>query len=116
MSKKNSLDFIKAGQTACRKNEANSTEPSVGLLNRASDWELRVNLEKRLVFQYEIDTRLTPDMILYSSANKLFIIIESTVPWESRIDEAYERKKLKYSELCDDCREKGWSVWCYCGR
>ena len=52
-------------------------------------------------------------MILFSSTNKLLIIIELTVPWESRIDEAYERKKLKYSELCDDCRDKGWSVWCY---
>ena len=32
----------------------------------------------------------------------LLIIIELTVPREWRMDEAYERKKLKYSELCDD--------------
>ena len=37
---------------------------------------------------------------------------ELTAPCESRIDGAYERKKLKYSDLCYSCRAKGWSVWC----
>ena len=50
---------------------------------------------------------------MFSTAKKLLIMVELTVPRESRIDEAYERKKLKYSDLCDNCREKGWSVWCY---
>ena len=66
-----------------------------------------------LVFLCEIETRLRPDMVMFSTAKKLLIIVELTVPWESRIDEAFERKKLKYSDLCDSCREKGWSVWCY---
>ena len=111
--KKDTIEFVKTGQTARKKTNTKNTEHSVGLLNRATDWELRVDLDKRLVFPFEIETRLRPDMILFSSTNKLLIIIELTAPWESRIDEAYERKKLKYSELCDDCRDKGWSVWCY---
>ena len=72
-----------------------------------------MDLDKRLVFPCEIETRLRPDMVMFSTAKKLLIMIELTVPWESRIDEAYERKKLKYSDLGDSCREKGWSVWCY---
>ena len=112
-AKKDTIKFVKAGQTARKKTNMKNTEHSVGLLNRATDWELRVDLDKRLVFPFEIETRLRPDMILFSSTTKLLIIIELTVPWESRIDEAYERKKLKYSELRDDCRDKGWYVWCY---
>ena len=50
---------------------------------------------------------------MFSTTKKLLIMIELTVPWESRIDEAYERKKLKYSHLSDSCRVKGWSVLCY---
>ena len=108
--KNNGLEFVREGQTTRKKSEPKSKEHSIGLLNRVRDWELRVDLDKRLVFPFKIDTRLRPDMILYSTANKLLIIIEPTVPWESMIDKAYERK---YSDLCDDCREKGWYVWCY---
>ena len=50
---------------------------------------------------------------MFSTAMKLLIMVELTVPWESRIDEAYKRKKLKYSDLSDRCREKGWSAGCY---
>ena len=40
-------------------------------------------------------------------------MLELTVPWEDRIEEAYERKKAKYSDLQEQCREKGWKVWLY---
>ena len=73
--------------------------------------ELRVDINKRLAVPSERETRLRPDMLLYSTEYKSLIIIELTVPWESRIDEPYERKRLKYSEQCDDCREKRWYVW-----
>ena len=102
---------MKTGQTTRKKTSTKITEHNVGLLNRAINWELRVDLDKRLVFPFEIETRLRPGTILYSTANKLLIIIQLTVLLESRIDKAYERKKLKYSELYDDCRDKGWSVW-----
>ena len=36
---------------------------------------------------------------MFSTTKKLLIMVELTVPWESKIDEAYERKKLKYSDL-----------------
>ena len=91
------MKFVKAGQKVSKTNETKHRDHSVGLLNRAQDWELRVDLDKRLVFPCEIETRLRPDM--FSTAKKLLIMVELTVPWESRIDEAYERKKLKYSDL-----------------
>ena len=44
---------------------------------------------------------------------KKLIVIELTVPWETRCEEAYERKKAKYTELLDLCKEKGWRTWLF---
>ena len=41
------------------------------------------------------------------------VMVELTVPWESRCEEAYERKKAKYSELQEQCKQKGWQVWLF---
>ena len=39
------------------------------------------------------------------------IVIELTVPYEERADEAHERKRLKYQELVEQCQEKMWKTW-----
>jgi len=41
------------------------------------------------------------------------ILVELTVPWEERTDEANERKRSKYQELADLCRGKGFSTWVF---
>ena len=51
-AKEGGIDFIKAGQKTCRRNVTKNTEHSVGLLKRATDWELRVDLDKWLVFPF----------------------------------------------------------------
>ena len=38
--------------------------------------------------------------------------MELTVPWEERIEEAFERKKSKYQQLVEECQERGWKAWC----
>ena len=69
-------------------------------MSLANDWILQVDLRNRLEFPVEITaTRLRPDIILYSQSKKLIIILELTVPWEDRMEEARERKKSKYEEL-----------------
>ena len=70
---------VRIGQKARKRNVIKNTEHSVDLLNRATDWELRVDLDKLLIFPFEIETRLRPAMIIYSIANKLLNIIERTV-------------------------------------
>ena len=40
-------------------------------------------------------------------------MIELTVPWESRIEVAHERKLLKYADLQMDCEAQGWECWLY---
>ena len=72
-----------------------------GLLDLAGDWELMVYTHVRLVIADDIvKTKQRPD-------------IEFTVPWEEAVEEAYERKLLRYIDLVKDCIANGWNVVCY---
>ncbi|XP_052224708.1 uncharacterized protein LOC127840340 [Dreissena polymorpha] len=51
------------------------------------------------------------DIVLWSETGKKLVTIELTVPWEARCEEAYERKKAKYKELMDLCKQQGWRTW-----
>ena len=85
----------------------------VGLLHKAADWKMIVDLQKQLQFPQDIvETRLTSDMVLLSQSTKQLVLIELNVPWEERTEEAHERKRLKYELLVEQCRAKGWSTRC----
>ena len=45
--------------------------------------------------------------------DKKIVLIEMTVPWEERCDEAYERKAAKYTQLTEECRKKGCKAWLF---
>jgi hypothetical protein len=86
---------------------------SQGLLSTASDWQLRADIHTQLQFPTNIAiTNSRPDIVLWSEASKQVVIIELTVPWEDRLEEAHERKLSKYQQLVDDCRMNGWKSWC----
>ena len=57
-------------------------------------------------------TNLRPDIVLLSQKAKTVVMIELTVPWEDFIEEANERKRLKYDELRGLCTNKGWAARC----
>ncbi len=58
---------------------------------------MRVDLGRQLKFPEEIVvTSLRPDIVLWSQATMQVALIELTVPWEERIEEAHERKLGKY--------------------
>ena len=48
-----------------------------------------------------VQTTLRPDIVLWSKTGKKLIVIELIVLWETICEEAYERKKAKYTELVD---------------
>ncbi len=50
-------------------------------------------------------------MIVTSEVSKQLIMLELTVPWEERIEEANERKCAKCQELVEECRERGWRTF-----
>jgi len=67
---------------------------------------VREDLEKRLVFPEVVQITRRPDIVLWAPQDKKNVLIELTVPWEERCNEAYERKVAKYTQLTEDCRKK----------
>ena len=70
-----------------------------------------MDLGKKLVFPPIVETTLRPDILLLSDAKKKLVVIELTVPWETRCQEAHERKRAKYDDLMTECRREGWQTW-----
>ena len=103
--------FIREGQ---KRPKYPPTKPETGHLAMARDWKMLVDIGQQLIFPPEIaSTNLRPDMVLWSPSRKAVYIIELTVPWENSVEEAYERKKLRYTELAADATQRGWNakVW-----
>lgn len=66
---------------------------------------------RQLLFSPEIaTTTLRPDLMLWSPSLKKVYIIELTVSWEDSIDEAYERKHLRYAKLAAEAQHCGWNT------
>ena len=103
--------FVREGQK--RPNHP-PLQSEVGQLTRARDWKMLVDIGQQLVFPAEIAaTTLRPDLVLWSPSLKSVYITELTVPWENSVEEAYERKKLRYTELAADAQQRGWKAKVY---
>ena len=77
----------------------------------ARDWRMVADVGRQLVFPKEIaTTTLRPDIVLWSPSKKKALIIELTVPWEDAVDEAFERKHLRYAELAAEAQQRGWNT------
>ena len=101
------MQFVRPSREATRAEK----QQEHGLLVSAGDWEMLVDLERQLRFPREIrSTELRPDIVIWSRRSKQVIIVELTVPWEDRVEEAYERKNAKYQDLL---LEAGWKCWSF---
>ena len=63
-----------------------------------------------MVPQEIVSTNLRPDIVLWSVSQRLVYFIELTVPFEDSVEEAYERKKLRYADLGAEAEQRGWKV------
>ncbi|XP_053380041.1 uncharacterized protein LOC128548701 [Mercenaria mercenaria] len=102
------IQFVKEGQTAPKKKAATTS-----LLDESDKWEMAVDLRRKLIFPDIVQTNLRPDIVIWSRKDKRLVMIELTVPWETRCDEVYERKRAKYTELQEQCKERGWKTWLF---
>ena len=103
-----SIAFVRAGEEPQQR-----CSQAGGLLATARDWQLKVDLGKQLKFPENIAvTTLRPDIVLVSEGTKQVVLLELTVPWEDRMEEAFERKRAKYEELASECRSRGWRTRC----
>ena len=75
---------------------------------------MRVDIGSKLVFPQKIvTTALRPDIVLWSERSRQVVMVELTVPWEERVEEAYHMKRNKYEELRLECVSKGWKCWVF---
>lgn len=57
-------------------------------------------------------TALQPDIVLLLGTSIQVVMLELTVPWEDRMEEAAERKHARYADLVEDCCKQRWRTWC----
>ena len=55
-------------------------------------------------------SNLRPDILVTSKSSKIILLIELTVPWEDRIDEAHEHKMSEYEPIVTEARNKNWKA------
>ena len=70
-----------------------------------------MDLDKSLAFpSHIVDTRLRPDIVLWSETARKVVVGELTVPLEANVLDAHERKGRKYENLLLECEQAGWST------
>lgn len=97
------IEFVKKGQ----RSQDRSKQCPAGLLSTACDWVMAVDLEGQLKIPSHLQTSLRPNIPLVSEASRQLVLLELTVPWEERMEEAHERKREKYQEVVEDCCRNG---------
>ena len=55
-------------------------------------------------------TSKRPDIVIWSEERKIVHLLELTVPWESNLELAEERKEARYEDLLQQCEEQGWTA------
>ena len=98
--------------------EKKGRKPDLGILHRARDFVLDVDLNKQLHFPPHIACNVSkrPDMVIYSNSLRMVVLIELTCPCEERFHEAHSGKMEKYgmfSEIYDKIKENGWDTVCF---
>ncbi|KAI8496921.1 zinc ion binding [Branchiostoma belcheri] len=91
--------FVKEGKAEKGRKGKRAGKEDRGILFPANDWVMRVDLEMKLKFpEVILETNLRPDIVLWSEETTQVVIIELTVPWEDRFEEAHDRKAEKYRD------------------
>ena len=110
--KRDEIRFVPAGRKEKTESGKRKSWSDVGILSEARDWVVLADLGRQLKFPAEIaNTRLRPDLIMYSITLKRVIWWELTCPSEKRIRASHEYKLDRYADLHVDCEVNGWS--CY---
>ena len=108
------IHFVKETGVGVKKRRR---KPSFGLLHKASDFVLDVDLDRRLKYPEHIASYgRRPDIVIYSNSLKLVIHIELTCPVEENFQVRHNEKLSRYgvgSDLEARCESNGWSPFCF---
>ena len=102
-----------AAGTVISKPKSRKITQYASLLESAREWIFQVYLDTALHFPTEVAvTSARQYIVLWSKTTKTMVLGELTMYWEDHIEKAYERKKEKYKDLIDTCKERGYqSYW-----
>ena len=88
-----------------------STNQRKCLLGGCNDWKVSADLPEWDSHPSIIkEIRLRPDIVIHSSCTQLIIIVELTVSYESRVDEAHTYKREKCLNLTKELKDAGFKT------
>ena len=106
---KTSIQFVKEENVLKTPHRNNWYKPT--LFNGCTDWRVIADVDRQLAFPTEItSTHQRPDLVIWSVNSKKVIIAELTIPFETNIDWAHQRKLEKYEDLREQCTKNDWSL------
>ncbi|KAK3784593.1 hypothetical protein RRG08_003401 [Elysia crispata] len=86
-----------------------NNKPRKCLLNGCDNWDVSADLPKidshpRIIKK----TRLRPDIVIHSASPQQLIMVELTIPYENRMEEAHIYKREKYLNLTKELEVAGY--------
>ena len=72
-------------------------------------WKIVADLDELLILPI-VKTAQRPDIVIWNEERRIVHLLELTVPWESNLELAEERKEARYDELLQQCEDQGWTA------
>ena len=105
---KTNIQFVKEGNVSKTPHRNNRHKPT--LLDGCTDWHVIADVDRQLAFPMEItSTRQRLDLVIWS-VNSKKVMAELTIPFETNIDCAHQRKLENYEDLSEQCTKNDWST------
>ncbi|GFO10133.1 reverse transcriptase [Plakobranchus ocellatus] len=94
-----------------RKKDDPTSSLCQGLLDGCDDWVVSADLPE---WERHPDvirkTALRPDIVIYSASTQQIIMVELTVPYESRMEEAHAFKERKHLDFTKELKKDGYEA------
>ena len=99
--------FLREGLPQLNRPKRTLTEGE-NVFHAANDWRVSADLKTEKCFPVSIkESGKRPDIVVFSSLAKTFLLIELTVPWESNMEASNIMKLERYRELMLDLEANG---------
>jgi len=102
------IKFLRAGEAPPRKRK----EAPASLIDAAADWNILADLAG-VKYAFPLAAAVTekrPDLVLHSPATRRLVMVELTVPDESRVVISQQLKRERYASLVSECQASGYNT------